>query len=1402
MPQISPMGPRVYNRVGRLLRRSGVVLAWVLLGSGGGAAAQEMGLKRGMEHRSIRFQHIVTEDGLSQDDVTVIHQDSLGFMWFGTEDGLNRFDGHSFRVFRPAAFDTSGIRHPWIVGMASAGTADLWIATEGGGLNRYDARTESFSRPRFTTNHHLSSDLFSLLMTRDGLLFVGTRYDGLYEYDPHTGRVVTYEENPDDRRTLRDSRITALMEDSRGDIWIGTGKGGVSRLNPDTGTMTHYSRDESDPTSLSGNHVTAILEDRKGRIWIGTSPGGLSRYLPDSERFVRYAHERENKRSLGHENVRSLLQDPGGTLWIGTDGGLDRFVEEDGSFVHYRNDPTDRKSLLEGAVLSMAIDRAGVFWVGTSSGISYFAWSAPPFAHFQSIGGVPNSLDHPDIWSIYEDRSGILWVGTAAGLNRIDRRSGSVKHYPLNDTDPEALHGGAVMGLYEDRAGDFWVGTRFGALHLFDRESGTVVERFVEDPSDPTSLSSDTPWYMFEDSRGRFWITSGGRGCLSEMDRDSRSFRRICHDPGDSRTPSYDIAHDLIESRTGDFWLATWGGGLNRFDPETGVFTHFRHDVADLNSPASDFIISLHEDARGILWLGLYGAGLDRFDPETGEFTHFTQANSDLPNDIVLAIEEDEEGDLWISTYRGLARLSPATGRIRKYGVADGIQALEFNSTTSFRGASGEIFFGGINGVTAFIPDQIMDNPVPPAVVLTDLQISGQPVPVDGEGPLYESLPFLRRLTLDHLHRDIAITFAALDYRDPTGNRYRYRMEGYDDAWRSHGLGRTATYTNLSPGDYTFRVQAANSDGVWNEQGAVMAISILSPPWQTWWAYSFYGLMVVGLLYGLRKYEMNRLRLKSRLEIEKVEAEKLRELDRAKSRFFANVSHEFRTPLTLTLGPLDDLKAGLYGDLDDGVVDQLDMARRNATRVLDLINQILEVARLEAGKTPLRARRLEVAAFVDRICHDQAPSARRKSLRLDILLPEVPMTIFADPEHLEKALSNLLSNALKFTPEGGTVRVSVEDRGRSVRITVRDSGPGISAGELQHVFDRFYRVNESISRMKPGTGIGLALAKELVELHGGLLTAESEEGFGSTFVITLLKGREHLASDQVTEEEFADPWSTVEPVQESEVYRPAVFENDEPNRDVTTVLIAEDNSEVRSYVRRHLEPRYRVIEARDGEEGLAKVRHHLPDLVLSDVMMPRLDGLALCRAVKADPDTDFIPVILLTAKAAPEDRLEGLQELADDYIVKPFNMTELRARIDNLIESRRRIRERLADANGAAAVVPTDSATAVDVDFMKQLRENISRELADESFSVERLAGEMGMSRGHLHRRSQELLEQAPSDVIREMRLERAAHLLEIRAGTVSEIAYAVGFKSVSHFSNAFLSRYACRPSAYPPDPT
>ncbi|MBA2556423.1 MAG: response regulator, partial [Chloroflexi bacterium] len=857
----------------------------------------------------------------------------------------------------------------------------------------------------------------------------------------------------------------------------------------------------------------------------------------------------------------------------------------------------------------------------------------------------------------------------------------------------------------------------------------------------------------------------------------------------------------LVQTGDGHLWFGSLQG-LVRFDPRTATFRHYRNDPGDSTSLGHDAVRALLRDPLQpdrILWVGTVGGGLNRLDIEGGTFARYTTAQG-LPNNVVYGVLPDDAGHLWLSTNGGLARFDPRTGEVRSF--ADGLQSNEFNSGAAFRSASGELFFGGIYGFNHFRPEDIRDNPYRPAVVITGLRRLNRREAVGDTGSILErSIVETTSLRIPARDNVLIFEFAALDYSAPAKNRYAYRMVGFNDTWIDAGDARTATYTNLPPGSYTFQVRGSNNDGVWNETGASLVLRILPPWWRTPWAYGLYLLLATGLILGGRRYENNRIRLGERAEQEHAQAERLRELDRARSRFFANVSHEFRTPLTLTLGPLDDLQAGFHGPLAPAMAEQVDLARRNAGRVLELIDQLLEVARLEVGSTPLRARRLDLGTFVARLGEAFRPLAERRSIALILELPEEPLTVFADPVHLERVLANLLSNAFKFTQTGGTVRLTLEAEAPVARISVRDDGPGITLADLPHIFERFYRGSESAARHQPGTGIGLALAQELVALHGGTLEVESEEGAGSTFTVSLRLGRDHFTAEQVVDDAPLEDWSPrlplpVVPVEE----RPEGDATDSAQEgvpeDVTTVLVVEDNPELRSFIRMHLQGRFRVVEAADGLQGIELARRVLPDLVLSDVMMPGMDGYALCRALKKDPETDFIPVILLTARAAMEDRLVGLRGEADAYLTKPFQVEELTTQIDNLIGLRRRLRERFARKVIRMHPAPVDVASS-DAKFLDQVRSVIELHLADENFGVEQLAVRVAHSRGHLHRRLKEIAGESPSDVLRRMRLERAAQLLEAGAGSVSEIAYGVGFRSVAHFSNRFQDHFGVRPSSY-----
>ena len=1338
-----------------------------------------------------------------------VFQDTLGFVWFATaNDGLVRLEGTETRSFGPIPFDTTSLGDSHASDIISDGTGGMWVTTATSGLHHYDPAREAFQRIASAAPVRQST----LAQDEDGVLWIGTRYEGLVRYDPATGESVRYTTESPSATALPDDGVNALLLDRSGSLWIGT-SGGLARLDRDTGALSVYRPQPNGPDGLPAARVNALHQDANGQIWVGTVGGGVAAYDPANDAFVPVPDE--GSKGARRDEIHALFSDPMGVLWIGSEAGLDRYDPQTGIRTPYRHDIADPTSLRRGAVFSLFLDHSGVLWVGGEYGVSFFKWAPSPFQTYGHNPDDPNSLDSDDVLVVYEDRAGVLWAGTDVGLNRIDRETGRITRYAPDPADPTRLATGLVMGIVETLDDAFWVVGRGGGLQRFDRETGRVVERFSEIPGDPTSLLSELPWWVLEDQQGRTWIPSGGAGCLSQMHRDTGTFTRLCHDPDDPNTPAHNFSRYMVEGDDGALWLGTWGGGLDRIDPATGAFTHYRHDPTNRNSPSSDVLVFVGNAEEGGLWLGTVGAGLSHFDPTTETFTHYTPTETDLDTGTILGILPDDTGRLWLSTGDGLIRFDPATAEFRRFGIADGLQISVFHSGASHRSPSGELFFGGLGGVTAFFPDRVASDPRVPPVVLTEIQVDDETIRTPGpEAPIEVALPYAREIRLRPHQRDLEITFAALHYVDPTQNRYRHQLVGYDDGWSATSTMPTASYPNLAPGRYTFRVMAANSDGVWNTEGATIAV-IVEPRWfETWWAFGIYALMTVGLAATVVRVRQNRLRMQHQLEIESVEAAQLRQIDQAKSAFFANVSHEFRTPLTLTLGPLDDVLAGEQGEIPDAASASLSMARRNAGRVLDLINQMLDVARLEAGHTVLQARSVDLVALVRTHLDAFAALAAQKDIAVEVLTPDTTGDVMADPEHLGTILSNLLSNAFKFTPEHGTVRVSVDGNATSARVTVRDSGPGIPAVDLPHVFDRFYQVRNDRAQRPLGTGIGLALAHELAALHGGSLTAESDEGFGSSFTLSLPLGRAHLAPDQIVEAPMEEETESRHPArptphrQLEEAARVTDMPEEDPTDDVLTILVVEDHPDIRTLVRSHLERAgYRVVEAPDGETGLETARQLVPDLILSDVMMPRMDGLEFCRAIKADPATDFIPVILLTAKAAQEDKLQGLREHADAYLTKPFDPAELLARVEALIALRTRLRERFR-TEGIALVMgeePTSTplhARAVEVEptedvFLKQVREAIESNLEDPTFTVQALAEAVGVSRGHLHRQLVALTGQTPSEAMRTMRLERAAQLLAAGAGTVSEVAYASGFKSVSHFSTLFTAFAGCPPSTY-----
>jgi signal transduction histidine kinase/DNA-binding response OmpR family regulator/streptogramin lyase len=888
---------------------------------------------------------------------------------------------------------------------------------------------------------------------------------------------------------------------------------------------------------------------------------------------------------------------------------------------------------------------------------------------------------------------------------------------------------------------------------------------------------------------------------LSQLDRSKQHFVTFTYRQGQPFE-----ANHLLEDPSGDLWVAS-NVGLLRFDVKKKTLGLIAFPDSLGQIPSDRTVECLYMDGTGTIWMSLKVGGLCRFDPNTSHLSVVSQPWTFATTHISAILGDDQE-NLWLSTRRnGLIKFNPRTGKIRLYDQADGLQGNEFNRAFS-KSPSGELYFGGNNGFNAFYPNSILDNLYAPPVVIRSFRVFDQPRNFSGN-----------QITLPYSDNFFSFGFAALHYALPEKNRYAYRLEGVDKDWISAESRPEATYTNLDPGEYVLRVKASNNDGVWNEQGTWMKVTITPPWWRTPWAYGLYVLLLLGLLYAFRQYTLSQARLKNKLERKSLEAEKHQELNQLKTRFFTNVSHEFRTPLTLILNPLEDLLVEEAAESQKRAYYLL--MHRNAKRLLGLINQLLDLSKLESGSLAIFLLPGNIIPFIQSSVASFVPMAQRQRIALQVHVTQQVLWVNFDHEKVEKILSNLLSNAFKFTPEGGAVTVNViwkpkegpSDSMPRLTIEVSDTGMGIPAEQLDKIFDRFYQIDHSSTRNVEGSGIGLALVKELVELHSGKITVNSQPGEGTCFTVT-------IPLEEVSGNACTDAWVDQHDASIS-LSLTEEYAGEEGSSDLSEawdertplLLIVEDNADIRAYLRNTFDQAYRLVEAKDGVEGLSTAARILPDLIISDWMMPEMDGLAFCAQVKADEKTCHIPIIMLTAKADIQHKLQGLKNGADDYLVKPFHTEELIVRVQNLLTQRQKLRERFGrlfhesppdhpapppQETAAVSLPPEDKLlSAIDAQFLQKLMAIVEAQLANPELNSSIIEREMALSRIQLYRKLKALTDQAPNDFIRSCRLKKAAELLSQRQFNVSQVAYQVGFTHLSYFTRCFRQAYGMTPSDY-----
>ena len=827
------------------------------------------------QDQDIRFEQISIEEGLPQSSVRCILQDSRGFMWFGTEDGLNRYDGYSFITYSTDPGDPHSISNNFIRAIYEDSTGAIWVGTNGGGLNKFDRLGERFTRFQNDPDDQssLSSNIvWSILEDSAGTLWVGTAGGGLNSFDRQTERFTHYQADPGNPESLSNDFVRAILEDSTGALWIGTQGGGLNILDRETGRFSHYIADPENPKSLSNNIIYSIHEDRSGMIWIGTLGGGLNRFDRATSTFTHFPASPDNPDNLGSTVIWAIHEDSQRLLWIGTEGGgLYRLDPETESFTRFTNDPNNSESLSNDFVRSILEDKSGVLWVGTDTGgVNKMVRRKSRFAVYRRNPNNPNSLSDNHIWSITEDQSGKLCVGTRnAGFDIIDRENKKFTNYRHDPADPESLGHNFVRKIYKDRADVIWIGTHNGGLNRFDPAAGKF-RRYQHNPDDPDSLSDNAVYTILEDRAGVLWV--GTRyGGLNRFDRDSERFTHYRHDPENPDSLRNDFVYVVFEDYLGILWVGTFGGGLNKLNRETGMFTSYRADINNPDSPSNDFVLSIYEDSSRVLWIGTGGGGLNEFERATGTFKRYLYENSGLASNIVYGILEDEEGNLWLSTNQGLSKFDPRTEAFKNYDVNDGLQSNEFNGGAYHKGKKGELFFGGINGFNAFHPASITDNPYIPPIVITNLRLFDRVVPIgetaDGRTILDKSISEIEEIVLSHGENYLSFEFAALDYTIPSKNQYMHKLVGFDKYFVFTGpQKRFSSYKNLPPGEYVFRAWGSNNDGVWNQQGVSLKVIITPPFWETWWFRLAAVIAVVALVSIAYRIRVRRIREQHRLE--------------------------------------------------------------------------------------------------------------------------------------------------------------------------------------------------------------------------------------------------------------------------------------------------------------------------------------------------------------------------------------------------------------------------------------------------------------------------------------------------------------------------------------------------------
>ena len=1319
----------------------------------------------------ITFSYISINEGLSQSTVFSIDQDKRGNMWFATYDGVNKYDGYAFTVYQHNEDDPNSIANDISRIVKTDSQGRVWIGTRDG-LSRYDEEKDIFQNFFYEKNgKHLQVNGIEEISPEQ--LLISTP-EGLIMFDIKESKFID-----DSFSTAMHKTIASTLYRQGDQIYIGTSTDGLY-----TYSITQKTFEKVIPI-LGTKQIHAIIQQSPTRIWVATEGAGLFLINPKTKEIKNYLHSPSNPKSISSNYIRSLAMDSQNRLWIGTFNDLNIYHEGTDSFASYSSNPVENGSLSQRSVRSIFMDSQGGMWLGTYfGGLNYYH---PIRNRFKNIRNIPykNSLSDNVVSCIVEDKDKNLWIGTNdGGLNLYNPITQRFTSYTLQeDESARGIGSNNIKAVYVDEKKSLvYIGTHAGGLSILHRNSGQV-ENFNQRNS---QLVNENVYAILPDGEGNLWL--GTLSALVRFNPEQRSFTTIEKEKDGTPVVSKQIT-TLFRDSHKRLWI---GGeeGLSVFKQE-GLDIQ-KASILPVSNVTKLFTNCIYEASNGIIWVGTR-EGFYCFNEKDKQIKRYNTTNG-LPNNVVYGILEDSFGRLWLSTNRGISCFNPETEKFRNFTESDGLQSNQFNTASYCRTSVGQMYFGGINGITTFRPELLLDNPYTPPVVITKLQLFNKVVrPDDETGILTKNISETKSITLKSWQTAFSIEFVVSNYISGQHNTFAYKLEGYDKEWYYLTDSRTVSYSNLPQGTYQFLVKAANSDGKWNPIPTALEIIVLPIWYKTWWALLIFFATFAGFITFVFRFFWMRKSMEAQLEIERRDKEHQEEINQMKMRFFINISHELRTPLTLILTPLQEIINKIS---DRWTRNQLEYIQRNANRLLHLVNQLMDYRRAELGVFELKAKKGNAHQLIQDNFLFYDKLARHKKITYTLHSELEDKEVLFDANYLELIVNNLLSNAFKYTESGQSITVTLKEENGWLLLQVSDTGIGIPINKQGKIFERFYQIESE----HVGSGIGLSLVQRLIELHHGRIELDSEENKGSTFSVYLpqdlsvYKPSELASNNEQNEEEqvYSTNSKAMYFIDTEKVENESVESGDKKRG---TILIVEDNNEIRRYLSNGLADLFNTLEAGNGEEALEKLKDNEVDVIVTDVMMPVMDGIKLCKNVKQNIRTCHIPVIILSAKTDIKDQMEGLQMGADDYIPKPFSLAILTTKIQNMMRTRRRMLDKYAKS---LEVEPEKiTFNAMDEALLKRAMAIVEKNMDNIEFSTDEFAREMNMSRSNLHLKLKAITGESTIDFIRKIRFNEAAKLLKDGRYTVAEVSTMVGFNTPSYFATSFKKYFGCLPTEY-----